>query len=37
ATEVAPADTFWKAERYHQDYYENNGKEPYCHAYKKRF
>jgi len=36
-TEVAVADTFWPAEDYHQDYYEGNGKEPYCHVYTKRF
>jgi len=37
ATEVTIADTFWPAEDYHQDYYEGNGKEPYCHVYTKRF
>jgi len=37
ATELAPADTFWQAEDYHQDYYDHNGHKPYCHTYTKRF
>ncbi len=37
ATELTRAAVFWKAEKYHQDYYQNNGKQPYCHSYKKRF
>ena len=37
ATEVVKADHFWTAEDYHQDYYQHNGKEPYCHFYTKRF
>ena len=36
-TEVARADRFWEAEAYHQDYYERNGKRPYCHVYTERF
>jgi peptide methionine sulfoxide reductase msrA/msrB len=37
ATAVTKASEFFPAETYHQDYYFNNGKVPYCHAYKKRF
>lgn len=29
-TEVSPAVAFYKAEDYHQDYYKQNGREPYC-------
>ena len=36
-TQLAKADMFWEAEKHHQDYYEHNGKQPYCHAYEKRF
>ena len=37
ATRLTPASIFWKAEDYHQDYYQNKGTLPYCHAYRKRF
>jgi len=36
-TEVTPAGKFWEAELYHQDYYNKNGHQPYCHVYSKRF
>lgn len=37
ATKVTKSGTFWKAEDYHQDYYNNTGGTPYCHFYKKKF
>jgi len=37
ATMLRPATTFWKAEDYHQQYYEHKGAQPYCHSYKKIF
>lgn len=37
ATELTPAGTFWIAEDYHQNYYENKGGSPYCHIYQKKF
>lgn len=37
ATHVTPADTFWKAEDYHQAYYDRKGSTPYCHKKVKRF
>ncbi len=37
ATEITQATTFWKAEGYHQDYYNKGGGTPYCHRFEKKF
>jgi peptide-methionine (S)-S-oxide reductase len=31
-TELADAQTFYPAENYHQEYFERNGRQPYCQA-----
>ncbi|MCJ7735320.1 MAG: peptide-methionine (S)-S-oxide reductase MsrA [Anaerolineales bacterium] len=36
-TQLIPAETFWKAEDYHQDYYVKKNQQPYCHRYQNKF
>jgi len=36
-TKVLPSGSFWKAEGYHQDYYDKKKQQPYCHVYQKKF
>ena len=36
-TKALPVAPFWKAEEYHQQYYDRNQKRPYCHVYRKKF
>ena len=37
ATLVMPAEKFWEAEDYHQNYYVHKGGTPYCHKFIERF
>ncbi len=37
ATRITAAGAFWQAENYHQNYYQKNGQQPYCHVYRKIF
>ena len=37
ATTISKSNTFYRAEKYHQNYYKRHNKTPYCHLYKKIF
>ncbi len=37
ATQLQPVAAFWKAELYHQQYYNKSSGQPYCHIWKKIF
>jgi len=37
ATTIRKSESFYRAEGYHQDYYQRHGKLPYCHSYNKLF
>ncbi len=37
STQILPVKTFWRAEDYHQDYFELKQQPPSCHAYEKKF
>jgi len=36
-TKLLPRTNFYRAENYHQDYYQRHNKQPYCRGYVKRF